>query len=722
MTDCDGDGILDHYCTDGNEQGFISLNGWCADTWPNGVCKSHLDLEPKGCHTLTERECCKYADGRKRYKNQQCVVVSNVVAPARDIGVACQPASYAACTDCEFKGEIKDHCTTTTTSPKLECTLTGGEIVDIGWSGSDTGSNSCNTCSCVSDGLICTEIGCGPEDPPAIQIHCLEENKPIETRFNISLPFEITTVVKLSAADDLNAELFRAQHEGRLTLTYSSHWFLGNHFELQVCFSADCSQPWYSRSQKLASGLMHVGDPYNVRILFDGTMLRWWVLGRLVGSVGVTSFGEDNLVFCDNGMGYSQFAGRMDEFKFTNSIESSKASESSWIQCAIFLADDIHLSDGLSDHERALSKCPSGAGYHWQVRNSANALCSENEAGFTDWMSKDIMHGFQKSLGYLTKDLWRWEYGNIIPASSVTNGEHYCKIRAVQYMSDNHGSGWMWQSLGPSWKTIWYWSGEQKCTPYTAEQCRIAANSSGLEQGGYGYEFEGVYTQKGCYAYSSGAFAGKAFFGSGGSYAEISDPNTISDDRYRPIGWNCSNQTEPSCEFEVLSKYDCPYKDSWYNRLKNCTEDDLSHNDVCKSKTSPDKRPLNLKNDGCHKPDFNVFRYVCGGDYDSFQVDREEPEPVYNRVGSYVGPVVVLVFIVGLCLLLYCTLNEEKPQKRNYAEPILIRDIDLERDGRSVVPDHDELGTSNNGLHPPNMTYVPPTAPPNYETVMQENL
>merc|ERR1719336_2232536 len=81
----------------------------------------------------------------------------------------------------------------------------------------------------------------------------------------------------------------------------------------------------------------------------------------------------------------------------------------------------------------------------------------------------------------------------------------------------------------------------QGCTPYTAEQCRAAAQLSGLDEGGNGFEFEGDYTQKGCYAYSSGEHAGKAFYGLGGSYAEISNPITNRDDTYRPLGWDCSS-------------------------------------------------------------------------------------------------------------------------------------------------------------------------------------
>lgn len=40
------------------------------------------------------------------------------------------------------------------------CTLTGGEIVQNGWSGSDTGANHCNTCRCDGNILMCTEMYC----------------------------------------------------------------------------------------------------------------------------------------------------------------------------------------------------------------------------------------------------------------------------------------------------------------------------------------------------------------------------------------------------------------------------------------------------------------------------------------------------------------------------------------------------------------------------------
>ena len=41
------------------------------------------------------------------------------------------------------------------------CTLSGGETVESGWSGKDTGDNYCNNCFCSNGVLGCTEMPCG---------------------------------------------------------------------------------------------------------------------------------------------------------------------------------------------------------------------------------------------------------------------------------------------------------------------------------------------------------------------------------------------------------------------------------------------------------------------------------------------------------------------------------------------------------------------------------
>jgi len=47
------------------------------------------------------------------------------------------------------------------------CTLAGEEVVEKGWSGKDTGSNSCNQCRCLSAGLACTKMACPLANLPA---------------------------------------------------------------------------------------------------------------------------------------------------------------------------------------------------------------------------------------------------------------------------------------------------------------------------------------------------------------------------------------------------------------------------------------------------------------------------------------------------------------------------------------------------------------------------
>ena len=40
------------------------------------------------------------------------------------------------------------------------CKLTGGETVQSGWTGPDTGDNSCNRCFCTNGVLGCTKMAC----------------------------------------------------------------------------------------------------------------------------------------------------------------------------------------------------------------------------------------------------------------------------------------------------------------------------------------------------------------------------------------------------------------------------------------------------------------------------------------------------------------------------------------------------------------------------------
>jgi len=57
--------------------------------------------------------------------------------------------------------------TSAATENSNTCLLTGGEIVQEGWSGKDTNSNSCNQCRCLQSGLACTKMACQPTVKPA---------------------------------------------------------------------------------------------------------------------------------------------------------------------------------------------------------------------------------------------------------------------------------------------------------------------------------------------------------------------------------------------------------------------------------------------------------------------------------------------------------------------------------------------------------------------------
>ena len=75
------------------------------------------------------------------------------------------------------------------------------------------------------------------------------------------------------------------------------------------------------------------------------------------------------------------------------------------------------------------------------------------------------------------------------------------------------------------------------CVPYSEQAWRYAANALGLSHGSVGYSFAGKYSVKGCYGYSSGQFAGKAFYGTGGTTEQMK--KSLNGDPYRLSGYDC---------------------------------------------------------------------------------------------------------------------------------------------------------------------------------------
>ena len=67
----------------------------------------------------------------------------------------------------------------------------------------------------------------------------------------------------------------------------------------------------------------------------------------------------------------------------------------------------------------------------------------------------------------------------------------------------------------------------------TEDSCKKVAESLGLKIGGGGSDFAGSYSTKGLYAYKSGKYSGIAFFGKGGTEAQMKQPINNST-KYRP--------------------------------------------------------------------------------------------------------------------------------------------------------------------------------------------
>ena len=78
------------------------------------------------------------------------------------------------------------------------------------------------------------------------------------------------------------------------------------------------------------------------------------------------------------------------------------------------------------------------------------------------------------------------------------------------------------------------------CAPYSQEACRNAGQRLGLNIGGKGYNFAGVYSFKGCYAYKNGIYDGRVYYGTGGTTEQMK--TNIEDPRYRPDGYDCSTK------------------------------------------------------------------------------------------------------------------------------------------------------------------------------------
>ena len=77
----------------------------------------------------------------------------------------------------------------TPSTTQAACKLTGGETVQSGWTGEDTGDNSCNSCFCTNGVLGCTKMAC-----PAHQVS--SDSNPVPTRQPTPKPKTTATWVR----------------------------------------------------------------------------------------------------------------------------------------------------------------------------------------------------------------------------------------------------------------------------------------------------------------------------------------------------------------------------------------------------------------------------------------------------------------------------------------------------------------------------------------------
>ena len=104
-----------------------------------------------------------------------------------------QERAVDATVEAKVSGTLSASEAKTPSTSQAVCELTGGETVQSGWTGKDTGNNSCNSCFCTNGVLGCTRMAC-----PAHQVS--SDSKPVPTRqiTPTSKPLTITNTPYLS--------------------------------------------------------------------------------------------------------------------------------------------------------------------------------------------------------------------------------------------------------------------------------------------------------------------------------------------------------------------------------------------------------------------------------------------------------------------------------------------------------------------------------------------
>ena len=104
---------------------------------------------------------------------------TTVVEPTLDIDATvearvAQERAVDTTVQAEASSTVSAQALQTSNATQKVCNLTGGETVQSGWTGKDTGNNSCNSCFCTNGVLGCTKMAC-----PAHGVN--SDSKPVPT-------------------------------------------------------------------------------------------------------------------------------------------------------------------------------------------------------------------------------------------------------------------------------------------------------------------------------------------------------------------------------------------------------------------------------------------------------------------------------------------------------------------------------------------------------------
>jgi len=140
---------------------------------------------------------------------------------------------------------------------------------------------------------------------------------------------------------------------------------------------------------------------------------------------------------------------------------------------------------------------------------------------------------------------WQW-CGQQAGDCALTVATDICDSGEAE-LAHYHGTGAQGSYVDESGCRFWYLA-QYRCVPhvaptdcygFSADACREAASALGLTLGGVGYDFAGDYHTKGCYAYTSGQYAGHAYYGQigGADVTSSSQHNALNNAaKYRVAG------------------------------------------------------------------------------------------------------------------------------------------------------------------------------------------